>query len=503
MIPNLTNKTHNELLDLAQYTEALKFKYKYEFVNFVMPEKGPYCRSKYFKALEFFKAGATHRFRMIGGANGSGKSFNAALELTYHLTGDYPEWWEGLRQADPKLWWIVSESGSTFKGSLQRLLLGNTLNEEDFGTGLIPKERIVKVMHWPSMSGAVMGMEVRHKKGHIVSIEIKSSDQKRENLQAANLDGIIFDEEPPLDIYTECVFRLRGSPTKKPGISILAFTPLKGLTDVVLKYLDNGQYPLHGEHPKDSDKYIVRIEMDEVPHLSEEDKRMYLSESSPHDVEARTKGYPALGSGRIYPYSEAQVFCKPFKIPEYWPRCFTLDFGHHVTCALWGAKDPHTNILYIYAEYYSEGHQTAQIHAMNIRQRGTWIKGICDPSGGGRQNDGRLLQELFEDQGLDLTPGENSFLAGVTRNCNMFENGSLRIFDTCEHTKQEFRIYRFDGKDPNKPARNQKDHAMDNLRYITSMFDYVSTSEIDEYKYRTSVNNDVRKPNGNYDISGY
>lgn len=499
---NLTNKTHNELLELATQTEALRFKYKYEFLNFVMPEEGPYSRYKYGKALEFFRAGKEHRFRMIGGANGSGKSFNLALELVYHITGLYPEWWEGKRQEEPRQWWIVAESGATFRDSLQILLLGNSLNDEDFGTGLIPKERIKSVSHWPSIGGAVQVIQVEHINGHICTVSVKTSDQKRENLQAANLDGVLYDEEPPIETYKECQFRLRRSPTKPPGISMLGFTPLKGLTEVVLKYLDQGRYPEFGVHPKEPDKYVVRIEMDDVPHLSEEDKRMYLAESTPNDREARIKGLPALGSGRIYPYLEDQVFCRPFKIPEYWPRAYSLDFGHHVTCVLWGAKDPHTNTLYIYAEYYCEQHQTAQIHSLNIKTRGAWIKGICDPSGGGRQNDGQLLQDLFEREGLDLTPGENSFLAGVTRNCNMFENGSLKIFDNLEKTKEEFRLYRFDTKEPNKPARNQKDHAMDNLRYITSMFDYVATSEQDEVDYRRSEGN-TTWDSGFDSLSGY
>jgi len=481
MNPNLTNKSYKELLALAEYTEALKEKFRYNKLQFIYPEHGKYSRKAYYKAMEFYEAGKLHRFRMIGGANGSGKSFTVACELVYHITGDYPAWWKGRVQEAPKHWWIVSESGDTFKSTLQRLLLGDTLNDEDIGTGLIPKDRIVKYTGWPSISGAVRSIEVRHKKGHIVTIEVKSSDQARENLQGANLDGVLFDEEPPMDIYTECVFRLRGNPSKPPGISLLAFTPLKGLTEVVLNYLDNGQYPDRGVHPKDPDKYVVRIEMDEVPHLTEEDKRAYLANCSPNEIEARTKGYPALGSGKIYPYPESQVFVKPFPIPEYWPRAYALDFGHHVTCALWGAKDPHTNTIYIYAEYYAKSHQTAQVHALNIKQRGAWIAGICDPSGGGRQNDGRLLQDLFVAEGLDLTPGENSVLVGITRNCNMFENGSLKIFDNLENTKKEYRVYRFDTKDPNVPARNQDDHAMDALKYLTSMFDYVAKSDIDEF----------------------
>lgn len=480
MILDLTNKNKEELLQLAEVTAALRQKHRYRYIDFVMQDKGQYSRDKYKKALEFYKAGKNHHFRLYGGSNGSGKSFGGSLEVVYHLTGEYPEWWEGARQTNPKQWWIVAESGGTFKSSLQRLLLGDSLNEDDLGTGLIPKERLGKLSGWPSISGAVSAFEVKHKNGHWVTVEVKSSDQKRENLQAANLDGVLFDEEPPIDVYTECVFRLRSTSKKPMGISMLLFTPLKGATAVVLQYLDQGQYPNNGQGGEsliDPDKYSIRVEMSEVPHLTDEDRKMYMANCPPHELEARTKGLVALGSGKIYSYPEAQVFCDPFPIPAYWPRCFAIDFGNKTTCVLWGAKDPHTHILYVYAEYYPGAHCTAQIHALNIKTRGKWIPGISDPSGGGTQNDGKQLKDLYIAEGLNLTLGENAVQTGITRNCNMFENGSLKIFNNLEHTKKEYRLYRFDTKQPNIPALNQEDHAMDCLKYLTSRFEWAAKTQ--------------------------
>ncbi len=500
-LPNLTNKTRAELIQLAEYTNALKDKVKYNHIEFVMPESGKYSREKYYKAMEFFKAGASYQCRMLAGANGVGKSFTGGLEFVYHITGRYPKWWVGKKLKAPKLAWIVSESGGTFKSSLQRLLVGNSLNEEDLGTGLIPKDCLVgKPTGWPSIAGAVMSIQVRHAAGHIVTIEVKSSNQNESDLQAANVDLILFDEEPDEFVFSECMARLRTTPERgERGIAMLLFTSLKGLTNVVLKFLEGPEFPKNGVSTVDSDKYIVRVEMDDVPHLTDEDKQLYIKNTPPHLIESRTKGLIALGSGKIYPYPESQVFVEPFQIPEYWPRAFALDFGHHITAVLWCAKDPVTSVLYIYAEYYAEGHQTAQVHALNIKSRGIWIPGICDPSGGGRQNDGRLMKELFEAEGLSLVDGENSILAGITRNCNMLENGTVKVFNTCVKFRDEYRTYRFDEKKPNEPARNQKDHAMDCFKYMTSVFDWVATSEMDNE--RSSSYRD--EPRDNFDESGY
>lgn len=419
-----------------------------------------------------------------------GNSFNGAFEMVCHVLGEYPDWWEGKRQKEPRLWWVVAESGETFKSSLQKLLLGPSLNEEDIGTGLIPKDRIVKYGHMQGVADAVSYIQVRHKKGHIVTIEVKKSESKRENLQAANIWGVLFDEEPPLDIYTECLFRLRGSPNKEPGISLLLFTPLKGLTEVVLSYLKDGMYPMFGVCPNDSDKYVVRIEMDEVPHLSEEDKQMYLKNAQPHEIEARTKGFPSMGSGKIYPVLEDEILVDSFDVPKNWPRAFAWDFGWKISAGLWGAKDPNTGTLYLYAEYY-KGEVPLTLHVEAIKEMGMWIPGLADPSGGGRNQDGALQMNLFQEKGIDFTPAINDFGSGVMRVLNGFQTGKIKIMRHLVNIRNELRIYRYDEKNPNEPARNQKDHLADDLRYLTSKFDEVAISYdemSDEYEQEPKQN---------------
>ena len=58
------------------------------------PESGPYARHLYPKHLEFFRAGAMPRNACTMG-NRTGKTLMACYELTCHLLGEYPAWWEG------------------------------------------------------------------------------------------------------------------------------------------------------------------------------------------------------------------------------------------------------------------------------------------------------------------------------------------------------------------------------------------------------------------------
>jgi hypothetical protein len=55
----------------------------------------------------------------------------------------------------------------------------------------------------------------------------------------------------------------------------------------------------------------------------------------------------------------------------------------------------------------------------------------------------------------------------------------LKVFSNLHLFLDEFRIYRYDSKDPNKVARNQDDHLLDTLRYLLSIFEMISMSEFD------------------------
>ena len=59
------------------------------------PDTGPLRRDLYAKHTAFFKAGATYPFRLFCKANRVGGTEGMGCELTYHLTGQYPDWWEG------------------------------------------------------------------------------------------------------------------------------------------------------------------------------------------------------------------------------------------------------------------------------------------------------------------------------------------------------------------------------------------------------------------------
>ncbi len=78
------------------------------------PDTGPLRRGLYQKHLEFFRAGRAYRERCFMAANRVGKTEGAGgYEMTCHLTGRYPDWWEGRRFSGPVRAWAAGKTNET------------------------------------------------------------------------------------------------------------------------------------------------------------------------------------------------------------------------------------------------------------------------------------------------------------------------------------------------------------------------------------------------------
>lgn len=202
------------------------------------PDEGPLARVLYPRHLEFFRAGAACRQRLMLAANRVGKTEGVGgYELTLHLTGLYPHWWEGRRFTRPVRAWACGDTTESVREILQRKLLGPP---EAPGAGLIPRRAIREVARRGSgVADAVERVAVAHATGGLSWLKFKSYDQKRRAFQGTEQDVIWLDEEPPMDVYAECLMRTMTT----GGLLMLTFTPLLGLSEVVLSFLPGGKLP--------------------------------------------------------------------------------------------------------------------------------------------------------------------------------------------------------------------------------------------------------------------
>ena len=74
--------------------------------------------------VKFHSAGKEWDRRLLVAANKIGKTWAGAYECAMHLTGLYPDWWEGRRFAKPIRMWASSNTIESTKLNPQQLLLG-------------------------------------------------------------------------------------------------------------------------------------------------------------------------------------------------------------------------------------------------------------------------------------------------------------------------------------------------------------------------------------------
>jgi hypothetical protein len=123
------------------------------------PDEGPLRRKLYPKHLEFFRAGIEHRERCFLAANRVGKTEGVGgFELTCHLTGEYPDWWEGRTFDHPIEAWAAGDTSQTVRDIIQAKLLGPV---GSFGTGLIRKALIVRTTSRQGIPDAVQDIYVK------------------------------------------------------------------------------------------------------------------------------------------------------------------------------------------------------------------------------------------------------------------------------------------------------------------------------------------------------
>lgn len=414
------------------------------------PDEGPLRRELYPKHLEFFRMGAEHRQRLCLAANRVGKTEGIGLyEAVLHAIGKYPEWWTGRKFDRPVKIWIAGKTNKTAYEILQEKLLGPT---DARGTGLIPGDDLARTTPKHGIPEAVDTIYVKSAHGGQSRIVLKSYEQGRSAFEGTEQDVILLDEEPPLDIKTECVMRTMTT----NGLVMYTFTPLEGLSETVMSMIPGGSL-------EECNVPLVMITWDDVPHLDAKAKEELWNSIPPYQRDARSKGIPQLGAGAIYPVPESDIVCDPIEIPRHWPRAYGMDIGWNRTAVIWAAWDRQSDTIYLYSEHY-RGQAEPSVHAGAIRGRGEWIEGVIDPAARGRgQKDGEQLLQVYRDLGLMLTPANNGVESGIYTVFERLSGGKLKVFRTLQHWLSEYRLYRRDEKGH---IVKGNDHLMDATRYL-------------------------------------
>jgi phage terminase large subunit-like protein len=234
---DLTREEKLEAIALLEEIERRKARRK---LDTYFPDEGPLRRELYVKHMAFFEAGAIHRERLFLAANRIGKTEGAGgYETTLHLTGQYPSWWKGRRFGGPIRAWMAGKTNETARDILQAKMFGQIKFNEGrkgfSGTGLVPANTLGDCSWRQGVSDLMDTIKIKHVSGGYSTLTLKSYQQGRGSFEGTEQDLIWLDEEPPIDIYTECLIRTMTT----NGLIVLTFTPLEGMSEVVISYLND------------------------------------------------------------------------------------------------------------------------------------------------------------------------------------------------------------------------------------------------------------------------
>ena len=195
----------------------------------------------------------------------------------------------------------AGDTAKTVRDIIQHKLIGPW---NDRGTGMILGDHLINVSPKAGIPEAAEILQVKHVSGGNSQCILKFYDQRREAFQGTEQDVIWLDEEPPMDVYIECLIRTMTN----NGLILCTFTPLMGMSEVVTTLLAEAVDETSGTA-------MVTVTWDDVPHLTKEAKDELWRSLPPFQRDARSKGVPQLGSGVIYSLRVRWSSCclRPFR----------------------------------------------------------------------------------------------------------------------------------------------------------------------------------------------
>jgi hypothetical protein len=200
-------------------------------------------------------------------------------------------------------------------------------------------------------------------------------------------------------------------------------------------------------------RFVKSMIIDQAEHYTPEQRAEIVAGYMPHEREARAKGIPVLGSGRVFPVTDESVMCEPFVVPAHFAQINGLDFGwDHPFGAVNCAWDRDADVFYVCKEY-REREATPLVHAGAVKPWGDWVP--CAWPHDGLQHDkgsGEELARQYTVHGLNLLPeratfedGGSGVEAGVLEMLERMLTGRWKVFANLGAWMGEFRLYHREG----------------------------------------------------------
>lgn len=411
------------------------------------------------KQIDFHSSPA-HKRLFLGG-NRSGKTVGGVTEDVWWLTGKHP---------------YIETPKPPVRGRVVSV---------DFLNGV---EKIVKpeFARWMPASELLGGSwdKAFNKELRILTLkngstlEFMSYDQDVDKFAGTSRHFIHFDEEPPRDIYIECLQRLLDV----GGSFWMTLTPVDGMSSWI--YDD-----LYMQSKEDVNIHCVTVDMEDNPHINWGEANILLSSLTDEERKIRKSGQFVQIGGLVYKmFDPNKHVIDEIDLGQVkdWLHIAAMDHGFtNPTAWLWGCVDGDGRII-IYDEYYVSGkiiREHAQaVHEINQRHGFVPEYNVGDPSI--RNIDpitGTSIHLEYVEYGIPIVLGNNDQKAGINRVARYLTGTGgvpqLYITRNCVNLIREIGRLRWAqwankkiraDKNPKEEQHKKDDHAADALRYFIS-----------------------------------
>ncbi len=447
--------------------------------------------------------------KIIIGANRSGKTLSAAVEVARAVTGQDPF---GKYPKENGIWYCVGkdgrETGQVMWRKLARAGAFKIIRDKETGawrafnpTRIDDFERQHLAKPAPPLIPPRMIREIswENKKESLPKIvrlfngwEMHFFSSLGKPPHGADIDGGWFDEEiiDP-DWYPEIAARL----VDRYGHFLWSATPQAGTERL---------YELHERAEMQRDLPAAERSIEEFRvviadniHLSSRQKREFEEKLDEDERLVRIHGEFALKGTIVFPEYTPSIHEMPYKpIPKHWTRYLSVDPGHQVCAVLFLAVPPieESREIWVYDELYIRN-CNAVIFGLRMRDKcvGQPFRAFLIDNQEGRKKDtggGREIKEQYSEQlqahGVRSELTDTGFFSGDTNvkagiesirrwlRQDDFGFARLRVMaDKCPNLKKELKGYRYkrdkdrEGKYviTDEPSRKNC-HLIDNLRYL-------------------------------------
>ncbi len=306
------------------------------------------------KQIEFFNSDKPIRILFWG--NRVGKTEGCAQELVRYALGTKPN------VILPVEIWVCCPSYDMQKETTQLKL------ERYLPRGEIKHIIYVKAGTWG---------EVELKNG--TRINFKSYEQGREKYQGAAKRLIWFDEEPPHDIWEECVVRQEAGQSLD---IIMSMTPIKGMT-----WVHDELFQQTGR----SDLFISQASWDDNPWLTEKQKELMSANLSDDAIEVRRFGKFIKRVGLVCEWFDREKNLVDYpEIPKSYTYFEVLDGGFSDPAAYLLIGVDNDGDIHVVDGFREKGLSDGEI----VSRRNTRVEGLTITTGWIDYNDARLQENL-------------------------------------------------------------------------------------------------------------